>query len=976
LKIIQKLLSLNSVKFIHTYEGDLVKRLFLLLIIALPLFAQAGLNSEINAVFNDKTGMITGTAIFTADDQKEHSLNIDGITVEGHSEESVKFAGKIELKFTAKPRWGGHGEFVYGYWHPSAETSVNYNVKITAPKEFIPVTEANSVVRKDNGENTEYKIEVPSGVQDLSLTVSNRWKAVEDKYNNIDIIAYFSEENQPYAKRYIVKVKEYLRLYENMLTPYPYKRFVIVDSFLPAGHANPTYTALFSRIIKLPFIADTSLGHEVLHQWFGCSVQSDYDKGNWLEGLTTYLADHYYEEQKGLGHVYRKNALLRYSAYAGSEKTKSIREFKFKTDRLSEAVGYDKTLMLFHMIRKKTGNDAFFGALRLMMKKYENKTVGWDELIQLFEHTSGKQLNDFINRWVDMKSMPRFWPSGPVIRMENGGYKMMFVVQQITGPYEFDLPVLVRSHNGSKKYTFHVKEKHHKLFIETDDEPLEVVFDADYDLMRIPTKPETYASISRLLGSKKIIIAYNPDEKKIYEPVIKYFKRYKAVMKTYDELSANDMNDASVVFLGIDNETVKRYFDRMVKDNYGFVIKMFKNTFNRMLVTSVINSRNAEESKMAVHKLSHYGKYSELGINQGVVSNKIIGKSSTGILRKIRSRKQGFKISEVLEMKDIISQIENNRIIYVGETHTNYAHHINQMEIIKGLKAKGHDVAIGMEMFQEKFQKYVDQYLAGEISEKELLVKTEYFDRWGYDYNLYRPILKYAKKNGISVVALNASSEAIESIRNNGIEKMDKSLKNKIPETMDYTDERYLVRVHKVFRMHPGKRKFNNFLEAQLLWDETMAANIDNYMKKNPYKKMVIIAGNGHIETKNGIPARAFRRNGLAYATIMNDADMNKGVADYVLYPDPIEGKSSPKLGVYLDEEFKIVKFAEDSPAKKAGAKINDKILSINGRVVKKLSDLKLELFFSEGKNVDLMVKGKGKSRAITVSFEQKKFHH
>ena len=60
----------------------------------------------------------------------------------------------------------------------------------------------------------------------------------------------------------------------------------------------PTLTYLGIEVLRLPFIRSTSLGHEVLHNWWGNGVYPDYAHGNWSEGLTTFMADYTYKERE------------------------------------------------------------------------------------------------------------------------------------------------------------------------------------------------------------------------------------------------------------------------------------------------------------------------------------------------------------------------------------------------------------------------------------------------------------------------------------------------------------------------------------------------------------------------------------------------------------------------------------------------------------------------------------------------------
>ncbi|MDF1530466.1 MAG: ChaN family lipoprotein, partial [Sedimenticola sp.] len=100
-------------------------------------------------------------------------------------------------------------------------------------------------------------------------------------------------------------------------------------------------------------------------------------------------------------------------------------------------------------------------------------------------------------------------------------------------------------------------------------------------------------------------------------------------------------------------------------------------------------------------------------------------------------------LRQTTNIESLIPSLRDNRVVYIGETHDNYSHHNAQFEIIAALKAQGADLAIGMEMFQRPFQKYLDDYIAGTITETEMLRKTEWYDRWVYDYRYYRPILNF-----------------------------------------------------------------------------------------------------------------------------------------------------------------------------------------------------------------------------------------
>jgi aminopeptidase N len=299
--------------------------------------------------------------------------------------------------------------------------------------------------------------------------------------------------------------------------------------------------------------------------------------------------------------------------------------------------------------------------------------------------------------------------------------------------------------------------------------------------------------------------------------------------------------------------------------------------------------------------------------------------------------------------------------VYVGEYHDRVSHHNVQLQVLQGLHRKDPKIAVGMEMFQRPFQKALDDYIAGSIDEREFLKRSEYFKRWGFDYNLYKPIIDFCREQKIPVVALNISREIVEKVAQKGLDALSEEEKKEIPLHMDFSDDEYKERLKDIFGRHGsgGEKKFDFFYQAQVLWDEIMSQFIDEFLKKNPDRRMVGITGGGHLAYGSGIPKRTFRRNGYEYAIILNDADVEQDIADYIVFPKPLDGVTAPKLNVLFTEKdgkISIADFSDESISKKAGLKVGDVLLSLDGANMKSVEEVKLALFFKK-KNDTLKVK-------------------
>lgn len=240
---------------------------------------------------------------------------------------------------------------------------------------------------------------------------------------------------------------------------------------------------------------------------------------------------------------------------------------------------------------------------------------------------------------------------------------------------------------------------------------------------------------------------------------------------------------------------------------------------------------------------------------------------------------------KIITFKQLTHEIKNKTIIYIGENHDNANHHNIQLDIIKSLYNQNKRIAIGMEMFQSQFQKTINDYIFGNISEKEFIDKTDYKKRWGIDYDLYKPIIDFARTNRILLVALNIESELIKKISKYGISDLEASDLNKLPKHIDFTNENYKSFLFKIYKDHPdtNDNSFIRFYSIQLVWDEFMAESIDSFLRQNNKYQMVVLAGNGHLVYGYGIPSRAYRRNKKDYSIILNDIELKPLISDYLI---------------------------------------------------------------------------------------------
>ena len=209
------------------------------------------------------------------------------------------------------------------------------------------------------------------------------------------------------AQGYLDDSAAYIERYSRAIGAYPYSEFSIVASPLPTGFGMPTLTYLGAEVLRLPFIRKTSLGHEILHNWWGNGVYVDYQRGNWSEGLTTFMADYAYKEDESASAASEMRlAWLRDAAVLAGENTGTLRDFRSRANAAGATLGYGKAAMLFVMLRDRLGQPAFDQGIRNFWAAQGFRIASWDELQAAFESASGEKLGAFFAAWLDQPALP------------------------------------------------------------------------------------------------------------------------------------------------------------------------------------------------------------------------------------------------------------------------------------------------------------------------------------------------------------------------------------------------------------------------------------------------------------------------------------------------------------------------------------------------------------------------------------------
>ena len=316
-----------------------------------------------------------------------------------------------------------------------------------------------------------------------------------------------------------------------------------------------------------------------------------------------------------------------------------------------------------------------------------------------------------------------------------------------------------------------------------------------------------------------------------------------------------------------------------------------------------------------------------------------------------RASFDAINLDTPVALDKLAAQLATKRVVFIGEIHNRYDHHLNQLAIIRRLHDLKPDIAIGIEYLPRSTQPQVDDYIAGRITEQEFLRAAAYYRNWGYDYRLYAPIFRYAREQHIPVVSLNVPNTLPSAVAKVGIAGLSEKEARELPREREPADAAYKARLRAAFEAHGSAKPgdFDHFVEAQLVWDEGMAESAAAYLSAHPARELVILAGSGHVVFGSGIPKRLEHRTHAHYATVINSGEaIEPGIADYILLSKLQHLLSAGAFGIIPEEKNGECRIASLSPAgvaARAGLKKGDTLVTINDQKIDNTADVHLALW-------------------------------
>jgi len=395
-------------------------------------------------------------------------------------------------------------------WHPYVEgIATSYRLSLTLPetqKAIVPgrLIEERS---KDGFYNAIFESEIPTvGI----VLIAGPFVVNERRHKKIVLRTYFSPELAGLSNEYLESTARHIDYFEELIGEYPFSSFSIVSGPLPVGLGFSGMTYMGEMVLRLPFIRTTSLGHEVLHNWWGNGIKIDYEKGNWAEGLTTYMADYAFSAKRDSSNAkrMRKEWLRDYSALPLG-RDHPVRTFISRDHDASQIVGYNKVAFFFHMLSGKVGKENFKNSIRRFWDQHKFQTASWEDIQKTFEETSNLNLQLFFEQWIDRRGAPGLILSNVNLRAK----KLSFTISQQGSPYLLNVPIKLITKEGEKLFRVSIADTISQIDLQLSEAPISISVDPSFDIFRRLDTSETTPIIrDTTLSASSVAILISSDK--------------------------------------------------------------------------------------------------------------------------------------------------------------------------------------------------------------------------------------------------------------------------------------------------------------------------------------------------------------------------------------------------------------------------------------------------------------------------------
>jgi hypothetical protein len=286
-----------------------------------------------------------------------------------------------------------------------------YIVRTTAPKELVLVTSGHRVSHTE-ADQTQTLVVANGPARDFYLAGSPHYEEISQTFGEVTIRSYAPIESSDGAQMALDVALRAIEDFSAHYAPYPYTEFEIVSTpTLALGIEYPGAIAITSRIYDVNgeyrgapahVYMESTVAHEVGHQWFYNLVGDDQLDDPWIdESLTQFATLQYYTDEYGASGAngFRASLEGRWGRVGNAKIPIGLPVADYQEEEYS-AIVYGRGPLFFVALKDVMGTDAFDEFLRDYTETYSWEIATPEGMQSLAEEHCACDLDSLFNEWV------------------------------------------------------------------------------------------------------------------------------------------------------------------------------------------------------------------------------------------------------------------------------------------------------------------------------------------------------------------------------------------------------------------------------------------------------------------------------------------------------------------------------------------------------------------------------------------------
>lgn len=366
------------------------------------------------------------------------------------------------------------------YWYPHiARLPITSQVRVTVPKGWTGIAPGELIGTRSTDRETTFVWKNTLPICYLTVA-AGKYSITTRKTGGVSVSAYLLKPDPARAERAISTASGALQWFSRHFSPFPYKRYAIVESdIFPAGLECYSFTLIARALIPQAIV------HECAHTWWGGLLPNTYTRTLWNESFAEY-SDELYGRMTGASGLRDDSSPTNLGAMSLFFRSVSLMEANNAMHTAHSAVGYGKGSLVLRNLEQMLGTEGMLVAIRrFLATRKPGESTDWEDFIAAVVQTHGREWEAYFGPWLTRTDLPDLRLEDVTLTRDGAKYRITGNVVQKSPAFWLRAPLIVETKAGKRRHEVTIKSVSVPFRIEVDSPPSQIALDPYLEALRI-----------------------------------------------------------------------------------------------------------------------------------------------------------------------------------------------------------------------------------------------------------------------------------------------------------------------------------------------------------------------------------------------------------------------------------------------------------------------------------------------------------